>query len=76
MVNRAMHGEELFAFTSGFGHEIDGKVAGRGPKPASAKRNDVFLINRIKNGQEGAIPRSAVHSKAGRSRRSSPTSTA
>jgi mono/diheme cytochrome c family protein len=56
MVNRAMHGEELVAFTSGFCHEIDGRVAGRGPKPAGTKRNDVFLIDRIKNGKEGAMP--------------------
>jgi mono/diheme cytochrome c family protein len=47
---------ELFASTCGFCHEQGGRVAGKGPKLAGTARSDAFIINRIKEGKEGAMP--------------------
>jgi mono/diheme cytochrome c family protein len=47
---------ELFASTCGFCHENGGRVAGKGPQLAGTARSDSFIINRIKNGKEGAMP--------------------
>jgi mono/diheme cytochrome c family protein len=47
---------QLFASTCGFCHENGGRVAGKGPKLAGTARSDAFIINRIKNGKEGAMP--------------------
>jgi mono/diheme cytochrome c family protein len=47
---------ELFASTCGFCHENGGRVAGKGPKLAGTTRSDAFIINRIKQGKEGAMP--------------------
>jgi mono/diheme cytochrome c family protein len=47
---------ELFASTCGFCHENGGRVAGKGPKLAGTSRSDAFIINRIKQGKEGAMP--------------------
>jgi len=47
---------QLFASTCGFCHENGGRVAGKGPKLAGTTRSDAFIINRIKNGKEGAMP--------------------
>jgi len=46
----------LFASTCGFCHEQGGRVAGKGPKLAGTTRSDAFIINRINNGKEGAMP--------------------
>jgi mono/diheme cytochrome c family protein len=47
---------ELFASTCGFCHENGGRVAGKGPKLAGSARSDAFIVNRIKEGKEGAMP--------------------
>lgn len=47
---------ELFASTCGFCHENGGRVAGKGPQLAGTARSDAFIINRIKEGKEGAMP--------------------
>jgi mono/diheme cytochrome c family protein len=47
---------QLFASTCGFCHENGGRVAGKGPKLAGTARSDAFIIDRIKNGKEGAMP--------------------
>jgi mono/diheme cytochrome c family protein len=47
---------ELFASTCGFCHENGGRVAGKGPKLAGTTRSDAFIVNRIKEGKEGAMP--------------------
>jgi mono/diheme cytochrome c family protein len=47
---------QLFASTCGFCHENGGRVAGKGPKLAGTARSDAFLIDRINNGKEGAMP--------------------
>ena len=47
---------QLFASTCGFCHEDGGRVAGKGPKLAGTVRSDAFIVNRIKNGKEGAMP--------------------
>jgi mono/diheme cytochrome c family protein len=47
---------ELFASTCGFCHEDGGRVAGKGPKLAGTARSDAFIVDRIKNGKEGAMP--------------------
>jgi mono/diheme cytochrome c family protein len=47
---------ELFASTCGFCHENGGRVAGKGPKLAGTARTDAFIVNRIKEGKEGAMP--------------------
>jgi mono/diheme cytochrome c family protein len=54
--SRALDGQQLFATTCGWCHEGGGRVAGKAPKLAGTKRSDAFLINRIKNGKEGAMP--------------------
>ena len=46
----------LFASTCGFCHENGGRVAGKGPKLAGTTRSDAFIVNRIKEGKEGAMP--------------------
>jgi mono/diheme cytochrome c family protein len=48
--------KELFATTCGWCHEQGGRVAGKGPKLAGTTRSDSFIINRIKEGKEGAMP--------------------
>ncbi len=48
--------KELFATTCGWCHEQGGRVAGKGPKLAGTTRSDDFIINRIKEGKEGAMP--------------------
>ena len=52
----AMDGEVLFATSCGWCHQQGGRAAGRGPKLAGSKRDDQFIINRIKNGKPGAMP--------------------
>jgi mono/diheme cytochrome c family protein len=47
---------QLFATTCGFCHQNGGREAGKGPKLAGTTRSDAFIINRIKNGKEGAMP--------------------
>jgi mono/diheme cytochrome c family protein len=47
---------QLFASTCGFCHENGGRVAGKGPKLAGSARSDAFIVNRIKEGKEGAMP--------------------
>jgi mono/diheme cytochrome c family protein len=47
---------QLFASTCGFCHENGGRVAAKGPKLAGTARSDAFIIDRIKNGKEGAMP--------------------
>jgi mono/diheme cytochrome c family protein len=47
---------ELFATTCGWCHASGGREAGKGPKLAGTKRSDAFIVNRIKNGKEGAMP--------------------
>lgn len=47
---------ELFATTCGWCHPNGGRQAGKGPKLAGTKRNDAFIVNRIKQGKEGAMP--------------------
>src|SRR5216684_2141254 len=47
---------QLFASTCGFCHENGGRIAGKGPKLAGTIRTDAFIIDRIKNGKEGAMP--------------------
>jgi mono/diheme cytochrome c family protein len=48
--------KELFATTCGWCHEQGGRVAGKGPQLAGTKRSDSFIISRIKEGKEGAMP--------------------
>ncbi len=50
------NGEKLFATTCGWCHQSGGRVAGRGPKLAGTTRSDEFIIERIKNGKQGAMP--------------------
>ena len=47
---------QLFASVCGFCHENGGRIAGKGPKLAGTARSDAFIINRIKEGKEGAMP--------------------
>ena len=47
---------QLFASTCGFCHQKGGRMAGKGPKLAGTTRSDAFIINRIKEGKEGAMP--------------------
>jgi mono/diheme cytochrome c family protein len=47
---------QLFASTCGFCHAEGGRAAGKGPKLAGTARSDAFIVNRIKNGKEGAMP--------------------
>jgi mono/diheme cytochrome c family protein len=46
----------LFASTCGFCHQDGGRVAGKGPQLMDTKRSDAFIVNRIKQGKEGAMP--------------------
>jgi mono/diheme cytochrome c family protein len=48
--------KELFATTCGFCHHNGGREAGKGPKLAGTTRSDDFIIHRIKEGKEGAMP--------------------
>jgi mono/diheme cytochrome c family protein len=48
--------EQLFASVCGFCHQDGGRVAGKGPQLAHTGQSDAFIINRIKNGKEGAMP--------------------
>jgi mono/diheme cytochrome c family protein len=52
----AFDGQQLFATTCGWCPEGGGRVAGKAPKLAGTKRSDEFIVNRIKNGKEGAMP--------------------
>jgi mono/diheme cytochrome c family protein len=47
---------ELFASTCGYCHSDGGRQAGKGPKLAGTQRTDTFIVNRIKQGKEGAMP--------------------
>jgi mono/diheme cytochrome c family protein len=47
---------QLFASTCGFCHADGGRATGKGPKLAGTARSDAFIVNRIKNGKEGAMP--------------------
>jgi mono/diheme cytochrome c family protein len=47
---------QLFASTCGFCHENGRRTAGKGPQLAGTTRSDAFIMNRIKNGKEGAMP--------------------
>ncbi len=49
-------GATLFATVCGWCHEGGGRTAGRGPKLAGTQETDAYLISRIKNGKEGAMP--------------------
>jgi len=46
----------LFATTCGWCHADGGRQAGKGPKLAGTTRSDAFIVNRIKQGKEGAMP--------------------
>jgi mono/diheme cytochrome c family protein len=46
----------LFATTCGWCHQNGGREAGKGPKLAGTTRSDDFIIHRIKEGKEGAMP--------------------
>jgi mono/diheme cytochrome c family protein len=48
--------KELFATTCGWCHSDGGRQAGKGPKLAGTQRSDAFIVNRIKQGKEGAMP--------------------
>lgn len=48
--------QQLFASTCGFCHSDGGRSPGKGPQLMDTKRSDEFIINRIKNGKEGAMP--------------------
>lgn len=48
--------EQLFASICGFCHQDGGRIAGKGPQLAHTGQSDAFIINRIKNGKEGAMP--------------------
>jgi mono/diheme cytochrome c family protein len=48
--------KELFATTCGFCHHNGGREAGKGPRLAGTTRSDDFIIHRIKEGKEGAMP--------------------
>jgi mono/diheme cytochrome c family protein len=49
-------GETLFATSCGWCHQQGGRVAGRGPKLAGSKKDDAYIVNRIKYGKKGAMP--------------------
>lgn len=51
-----VNGEVLFATSCGWCHQQGGRAAGRGPKLAGSKRDDDFILNRIKRGKQGAMP--------------------
>lgn len=46
----------MFATTCGWCHSDGGREAGKGPKLMGTSRSDDFIIDRIKNGKEGAMP--------------------
>jgi mono/diheme cytochrome c family protein len=48
--------QQLFASICGFCHSDGGRKAGKGPQLMNTKRSDDFIVNRIKNGKEGAMP--------------------
>ena len=48
--------KQLFATTCGWCHQTGGREAGKGPKLAGTTRSDDFIIHRIKEGKEGAMP--------------------
>ena len=48
--------KELFATTCGWCHQNGGREAGKGPKLAGTTRSDDFIVHRIKDGKEGAMP--------------------
>jgi cytochrome c553 len=49
-------GETMFATSCGWCHQQGGRAAGRGPKLAGIKKDDAFIINRIKHGKPGTMP--------------------
>ena len=48
--------EKLFANTCGWCHSNAGRTAGRGPQLMGTTLTDAEIINRIKNGKNGAMP--------------------
>ncbi len=48
--------EKLFANTCGWCHSSAGRTAGRGPKLMDTTLTDAEIVNRIKNGKQGAMP--------------------
>jgi len=53
----AAKGAQLFvAEGCGWCHSSGGRTAGKGPQLADTKRDDNFIIFRITNGKEGAMP--------------------
>ena len=51
-----MDGATLFATSCGWCHQQGGRTAGRGPKLAGSKKDDAYIVNRIKYGKQGAMP--------------------
>jgi mono/diheme cytochrome c family protein len=49
-------GGTMFATSCGWCHQQGGRAAGRGPKLAGIRKDDAFIINRIKHGKPGAMP--------------------
>ena len=49
--------ENIFSSTCGWCHQQGGRVAGGiGPKLMATDKSDEFILNRIRNGKEGAMP--------------------
>ena len=46
----------MFATSCGWCHQQGGRAAGRGPKLAGIKKDDAYIINRIKHGKPGTMP--------------------
>jgi len=49
-------GGTMFATSCGWCHQQGGRAAGRGPKLAGIRKDDSFIVNRIKQGKPGAMP--------------------
>jgi mono/diheme cytochrome c family protein len=49
-------GEQMFATSCGFCHQMGGLAAGRGPKLAGIAKSDEYIIERIKKGKPGTMP--------------------
>jgi mono/diheme cytochrome c family protein len=49
-------GEQMFATSCGFCHQMGGLAAGRGPKLAGIAKSDEYIIERIKKGRPGTMP--------------------
>jgi mono/diheme cytochrome c family protein len=49
--------ENIFNSTCGWCHQQGGRIAGGiGPKLMATDKSDEFILNRIRNGKEGAMP--------------------